>query len=76
MKKDWLEFHVEPIEAEDEEYYVAGAKRPHRRAIWRGIDLKTMHNDEVHGCQRSAESSASGGQQLDPPAKLFHSTPT
>lgn len=50
MKRSWADFHVEPIEAEewDEEYFPY-AKHPHQRAIWRGIDLTTMHNDEVHG---------------------------
>jgi hypothetical protein len=53
MKRSWGDFHVEPIEAEewDEEYH-PDAKHPHQRAIWRGIDLTTMHNDEVHGIQR------------------------
>jgi hypothetical protein len=53
MKRSWKDFHVEPIEAEewDEEYH-PDAKHPHQRAIWRGIDLTTMHNDEVHGIQR------------------------
>ena len=40
MKKDWLEFHVEPVDE---------GKPSHVRAIWHGIDLKTMHNDEIHG---------------------------
>ena len=49
MKRSWADFHVEPIEAEDEEDYVPGAKHPHRRAIWEGMNLTTMHNDQVHG---------------------------
>ncbi len=53
MKRSWADFHVEPIEAEDEEDYVPGAPHPHRRAIWRGIDLTTMHNDEVHGVKNA-----------------------
>lgn len=54
MKKSWADFHVEPIEAEewDEEYF-PDAKHPHQRAIWRGIDLTTMHNDEVHGVKNA-----------------------
>jgi hypothetical protein len=53
MMRSWADVHVEPIEAEewDEEYH-PDAKNPHQRAIWRGIDLTTMHNDEVHGIQR------------------------
>jgi hypothetical protein len=57
MKRSWADFHVEPIEAEDEEDYVPGAKHPHRRAIWRGIDLTTMHNDEVHGVKDAQKPS-------------------
>ncbi len=55
MKRSWGDFHVEPIEAEewDEEYF-PDAKHPHQRAIWRGIDLTTMHNDEVHGVKNEA----------------------
>ena len=55
MKRSWADFHVEPIEAEewDEEYF-PDAKHPHQRAIWRGIDLTTMHNDEVHGVKNEA----------------------
>jgi hypothetical protein len=58
MKKSWADFHVEPIEAEewDEEYF-PGAKHPHQRAIWRGIDLTTMHNDEVHGVKNDNQQS-------------------
>ena len=54
MKRSWADFHVEPIEAEewDEEYF-PDAKHPHQRAIWRGIDLTTMHNDEVHGVKNA-----------------------
>lgn len=57
MKRSWADFHVEPIEAEDEEDYVPGAKHPHRRAIWRGIDLTTMHNDEVHGVKNDDQQT-------------------
>ena len=57
MKRSWGDFHVEPIEAEDEEDYVPGATHPHRRAIWRGIDLTTMHNDEVHGVKNDNQQS-------------------
>lgn len=57
MKRSWADFHVEPIEAEDEEDYVPGAKHPHRRAIWRGIDLTTMHNDEVHGAKNDDQQT-------------------
>lgn len=57
MKRSWADFHVEPIEAEDEEDYVPGAKNPHRRAIWRGIDLTTMHNDEVHGVKNDDQQT-------------------
>ena len=66
MKRSWADFHVEPIEAEDEEDYVPGAKHPHRRAIWRGIDLTTMYNDEVHGVKndnqqtRTTEGTSTG----------------
>lgn len=58
MKKDWIDFHVEPIEAEewDEEHF-PDAKHPHQRAIWRGIDLTTMHNDEVHGVKNGNQQS-------------------
>lgn len=58
MKRSWADFHVEPIEAEDEEDYVPGAKHPHRRAIWEGIDLTTMHNDEVHGVKNETNNIA------------------
>lgn len=58
MKRSWGDFHVEPIEAEewDEEYH-PDAKHPHQRAIWRGIDLTTMHNDEVHGVKNGYKQS-------------------
>lgn len=58
MKRSWADFHVEPIEAEewDEEYF-PDAKHPHQRAIWRGIDLTTMHNDEVHGVKNDNQQS-------------------
>lgn len=54
MKSSWIELHVEPIEAHewDEEYF-PDAKHPHQRAVWRGIDLTTMHNDEVHGVKNA-----------------------
>ena len=53
MKRSWGDFHVEPIEAEEwDEEYPSARYDPHQRAIWRGIDLTTMHNDEVHGIQR------------------------
>ena len=57
--RSWADFHVEPIEAEewDEEYF-PDAKHPHQRAIWRGIDLTTMHNDEVHGIQRKETTNS------------------
>jgi hypothetical protein len=45
MKRSWGDFHVEPLEIEDDD----DDKTTHRRIIWRGIDLTTMHNDEVHG---------------------------
>jgi len=56
--RSWGEFHVEPIEAEewDEEYF-PGRNHPHQRAIWRGIDLTTMYNDEVHGVRNAQKSS-------------------
>jgi hypothetical protein len=61
MKRSWGDVHVEPIEAEewDEEYH-PNAKHPHQRAIWRGIDLTTMHNDEVHGIQRETPADSAG----------------
>jgi hypothetical protein len=43
--RDWADFHVEPLKIEDDD----DDKTPHRRAIWRGMNLTTMHNDEVHG---------------------------
>jgi hypothetical protein len=51
MKKDWLEFHVEPVEAEYFDESQPEGKPSHVRAIWHGIDLKTMHNDEIHGAK-------------------------
>lgn len=56
--RSWGEFHVEPIEAEewDEEYF-PGRNHPHQRAIWRGIDLTTMYNDEVHGVKNGNQQS-------------------
>ena len=58
MKRGWIDFHVEPIEAEewDEEYH-PNAKLPHQRAIWRGMELTTMHNDEVHGAKNDNQQS-------------------
>lgn len=58
MKRGWIEVHVEPIEAEewDEEYH-PNAKNPHQRAIWRGMELTTMHNDEVHGAKNDNQQS-------------------
>lgn len=55
--RSWGEFHVEPIEAEewDEEYF-PGRNHPHQRAIWRGIDLTTMYNDEVHGVRNETNN--------------------
>ena len=57
MRRGWIELHVEPIEAEewDEEYH-PNAKHPHQRAIWQGISLTTMHNDEVHGVKNGQQS--------------------
>jgi hypothetical protein len=51
MKKDWLEFHVEPVEAEYFDESQPEGKPSHVRAIWHGIDLKTMHNDEIHSAK-------------------------
>jgi hypothetical protein len=48
--RDWADFHVEPLKIEDDDE----DKTPHRRAIWRGMDLTTMHNDEVHGVKNEA----------------------
>lgn len=60
--RSWGEFHVEPIEAEewDEEYF-PGRNHPHQRAIWRGIDLTTMYNDEVHGVKNAKKPSDCSG---------------
>jgi hypothetical protein len=57
MRRGWIELHVEPIEAEewDEEYH-PNAKNPHQRAIWRGMELTTMHNDEVHEAKNDQQS--------------------
>ena len=54
---NWYDLHVEPIEAEewDEECF-PDAKHPHQRAVWRGIDLTTMHNDEVHGANNETNN--------------------
>ncbi len=58
MKRSWEEFHVEPILAEEwDEEYLPEAKHPHQRAIWRGIDLTTMHNDQVHGVKDAQKPS-------------------
>lgn len=54
MKRSWGDFHVEPLdEFEDDD----DDKTPHLRAIWRGIDLTTMHNDEVHGVKDGYKQS-------------------
>lgn len=56
--KRWGDFHVKPIQPHEwDEECSPGAKHPHRRAIWRGIDLTTMHNDEVHGVKNGNQQS-------------------
>jgi hypothetical protein len=60
--RSWGDFHVEPIEPHewDEECFPE-ARHPHQRAIWQGIDLTTMHNDEVHGVKNGQQSRLTEG---------------
>lgn len=48
--KSWADFHVEPMNDPDD-WSDDGSvtENPHKRAIWKGINLTTMYNDEVHG---------------------------
>jgi hypothetical protein len=64
MKRSWGDFHVEPIEAAD-------AKHPHQRAIWRGIDLTTMHNDEVHGVSNDINYGSRHERSVENTGEIF-----
>jgi hypothetical protein len=72
MMRSWADFHVEPIEAEewDEEYH-PDAKHPHQRAIWRGIDLTTMHNDEVHGVKNGTNYGSRHERSVENTEPIF-----